>query len=133
MSGKRSPAYPFIDLEAAIERARKLYVVEKGNPIPIETAAVDWKLKTTTSVFMQSIAALKYYGLLENRGVGKQRKIILAAAGLLKAVQEAPRKWGTALRLDCVMLHRSDDGGHVRLGSKVVRLRASICCPPYPR
>src|SRR5215510_220703 len=39
---KRSPSYPGIDLEAALKRAREVYVHEKQHDAPVESVVMHW-------------------------------------------------------------------------------------------
>ncbi len=64
----RSPAYPFVNLETAITRARELYGKERSHPTRIGTVAGHWGFGVKSSGGMQTIAALKQYGLLEGSG-----------------------------------------------------------------
>jgi hypothetical protein len=84
----RSPAYPFISLKTAIERAKELYREEKRNPAPVPVVVKHWGYKEKSSGGIQTIAALKYYGLLIDTGSGDSRKVQLSDAGLKIAMDE---------------------------------------------
>lgn len=65
----RSPSFPFIDLREAAERARTLHDAERRNGIRPEIAAAHWGYSAKSSGAMQTIAALRAYGLLEGEGM----------------------------------------------------------------
>jgi hypothetical protein len=74
----RSPAYPSINLETAIQRARLLHDKERTYPTPIATVAAHWSYSSLNGAALGAIAALKKYGLLDDEGSGNQRKAKLS-------------------------------------------------------
>ena len=70
----RSPSYPAIDLEAAVQKVKKLYDIERQHPTPAETVARHWNYKGLSGSAVLSLAALKKFGLIEIEGTGPQRK-----------------------------------------------------------
>lgn len=72
---KRSPNFPGISLPKAIERARKVYGEIQMHPVPATKILVDyWGYKSPdTGPATVTYAALKRYGLLEDKGQGKER------------------------------------------------------------
>ena len=73
-SRKRSPAYPSINLETAIDRARVLYDEETDAPTNINVALGHWGYTGKSSPGFRLLSALKQYGLLEDEeGSGKDR------------------------------------------------------------
>jgi hypothetical protein len=72
---KRSPNFPGISLPKAIERARKVYAEIKTHPVPTKKIVVDyWGYRSaTTGPASVTYAALKRYGLLEDKGKGNDR------------------------------------------------------------
>lgn len=75
VGGARGPAYPFIDLRRAIERAQ--VVADKGGgrqPMAPESFYSLWNLGAKSSGARQTIAALGYYGLIDHIGKGKDRR-----------------------------------------------------------
>jgi hypothetical protein len=71
----RSPSYPGIDLEAAIERARTIYQHEKMHPADISTIAAHWGYTNPTSGLASTqYAALKKFGLLVEEGSKSDRR-----------------------------------------------------------
>jgi hypothetical protein len=67
----RSPNYPFIPLQAAIERAREFYKREAKNAASPDVAVTAWGYGSTSSgTGRQVLAALRAFGLLENAPAG---------------------------------------------------------------
>ena len=79
---ERSPAYPFIGLGEALERARQFHKIERKNSAPVQVAVKHWGYKEKSSGGLQTIAALKTFGLMEDVGSGKERKVKLSDFGL---------------------------------------------------
>ena len=119
----RSPAYPFLGLESAIEKARQVYEKERTHHASVPVMAGHWGFKAKSSGGLQTAAALKQYGLLEeSAGSGSERRVKLtelarqillqpkASAGWLEAVKKAAlnpplygelfSKWGASLPSD---------------------------------
>jgi hypothetical protein len=65
--GKRSPGYPMIGLEEAIQRAMILWEKDQNNNIPVEVAYEHLGFKTTAGYAARVIAALKKFGLISER------------------------------------------------------------------
>lgn len=65
----RSPSFPFLDLREATERARVLHAAERRNGVRPEIAAAHWGYSARSSGAMQTLAALRSYGLLEGEGM----------------------------------------------------------------
>lgn len=91
-SRTRSPDYPYIDLQKAIERARLLYNYEKKHPVSTKVIAEHWKIKPTSSGLLLTISALKKYGLLVEAGVGHSRISDLAFRILADERPESPER-----------------------------------------
>src|SRR5690348_16423785 len=70
----RSPAYPAINLETAIRRARELYEKERQHPTSVETIVRHWGYKSLNGPASQTLAALKKFGLLTDEGRGTDRR-----------------------------------------------------------
>jgi len=73
----RSPNFPFISLEQALQRAEQFYSQEKRGSAPVAAVAAHWNYSPTSSGLQQTIAALKSYGLMEDDGSGEARKVRL--------------------------------------------------------
>lgn len=74
--------FPFIPLPRAIERARELYKIAQGHEVPVVTAVRAWGYSGKSSGGLQTVAALKAFGLLEDSGNAETRKVKLSEAGL---------------------------------------------------
>ena len=86
----RSPAYPGIDLEAAIKRAQEFYDRERRNSANAEIAVQHWGYKPTSGGGFIVIAALKAFGLISDSGSGKERKIQLSELALRILLDRRP-------------------------------------------
>jgi len=78
----RSPSYPGLDLEAALEKARQLYQHEKHHAASVETILGHWDYTPKSGAGLVAIAALKKFGLTEDQGRGNDRKAKLSARAL---------------------------------------------------
>lgn len=76
--GPRSPGYPNISLELALERTAKLKEYSPGRkPIPVDTALAQWKYSSQSGAGLQQLASLKKFGLLSDIGKKDQRAVQL--------------------------------------------------------
>ena len=73
----RSPAYPSIDLEMALKRAQRLWDVAGKHAAPLSGAMTAWNYSARSSGGLQTVAALKQYGLANDEGTGWTRRIML--------------------------------------------------------
>lgn len=71
----RSPPFPFVSLEKAIERAAKLLEYSKGHPVRAASAVSAWGYQPKSSGGSQTIGALKSFGLLTDSGRNEDRKV----------------------------------------------------------
>lgn len=81
----RSPAFPFISLKKAIDRAEAFRIAEGGRPkhfAPSASAARAWGIGQKTGMAIQTVAALGHYGLFEFEGSGESRSMRLTDAAL---------------------------------------------------
>jgi len=60
----RSPSFPFINLETAIARAGQFYKVDRKHETTPEVAAQHWNYAAKSSGALQTMAALKSFGLM---------------------------------------------------------------------
>ncbi|MGA9061104.1 MAG: hypothetical protein WB341_05480 [Terracidiphilus sp.] len=120
---QRSPAYPYINLETALKRAKEFYDKETRNAVNIKVAAKHWGYEEKSSGGLQTAATLLSFGLLQDEGMGDKRKLkltqnalrilldlrpesreraqaIKTAALAPKIHQELWKKWGTSLPSD---------------------------------
>lgn len=71
----RSPSYPCIDLETAIDRAGKLYNFGKLNSVFVSDILPKWGFTPVSTNGMKVVAALKSFGLIDDSGQKEKRKI----------------------------------------------------------
>jgi hypothetical protein len=90
----RSPAYPSLTLEAAIEKARIAYGHIKRSAVPLDTMAAVWESNAKSSATLLGVSSLKKYGLLEDYEVDKRRvfKLTQSALALLLGPQDTPER-----------------------------------------
>jgi hypothetical protein len=86
----RSPNFPFISLEAAIERCKAFYEEERRGAAPVPRVAKHWKYSASSSGLIQTIAALKSYGLMVDEGSGAERKLRLTEMALRILLDNRP-------------------------------------------
>lgn len=89
----RSPAYPFIPLGKALEKAEALRVAEGGRPkhfSPRAAIAKAWDMGEKTGPTKQTIAALGYFGLFEFEGSGEDRAARLTDTALKILLDKQP-------------------------------------------
>ncbi len=71
----RSPAYPFIPVQKALERAHELYARENTHYAPLTSAMGAWNYSPKSSGARQTLATMRYYGLVDVTGEGDARMI----------------------------------------------------------
>lgn len=71
----RSPAYPFINVQKALEKTQALYAQEGEYEAPLSSATAAWGYSSKSSGARQTLATLKYYGLIDVSGDGDVRKV----------------------------------------------------------
>jgi hypothetical protein len=74
----RSPSFPFIPLRKAVERARTMLTAHRKNPTRPGTLGETWGYSSASSGLIQTIAALKAYGLIDDIGRGEDRRVQLS-------------------------------------------------------
>lgn len=85
---ERSPAYPAIDLETAIQRLEKVYEKESRQPVPVSVIMEHWNYTPKSSYGLQTVAALLKYELMEDEGSGLDRLVKITDLGLSILVPE---------------------------------------------
>jgi hypothetical protein len=78
----RSPAYPYVNLETAIKRAKEFYDKEQRNAAALKVAAKHWGYEEKSSGAGQTAAALISFGLMQDEGTGDKRKLKLTDLAL---------------------------------------------------
>lgn len=74
----RSPNFPYSSLRDAITLVEKLYKKDKQNYVPMPIALGHMGLSTTSSTSRRIISAMLEYGLLEDRGDGNSKQLIVS-------------------------------------------------------
>lgn len=74
----RSPAYPGVDLETAIERSKSLWEMMKRDSARPAAIASYWGYASSSSGARLVSSALRKYGLTEEEGTGPNRRIRLS-------------------------------------------------------
>jgi len=94
--GGRGPAYPFISLEKAVDRVQRVFDTGLSRqafaPISFYKA---WGYEKESGNARQTMAALNYFGLLEYKGRGKDRKAELTRLArriILDKVPNSPER-----------------------------------------
>src|ERR1700733_4547742 len=124
----RSPAYPYVNLEGALNRVKQFYEKEQRNAANIYIAATHWGFEKDSSSGQQTIAALISFGLMSDDGSGDKRTVRLTQdalrihldtrpdsserAELIKKCALSPKihrqiweKWGADLPSDADLRH----------------------------
>lgn len=78
----RSPNYPGIGLREAVDRAHVFYNADKRNWAHVDNALHHWGFKPSSGAGGVVVAALKAFGLLEDEGAGKTRRVRLTDSAM---------------------------------------------------
>ena len=79
---QRSPLWPFISLIKAMERALEFYAAQRDHAAPQAAAMGIWGYGPKSSGGLQTISALKQFGLMTDKGSGKYRHVGLTDLAL---------------------------------------------------
>jgi len=96
----RSPSYPSIDLQTAIERVQTIYQHEKRSAAPVAVVAKHCGVDGKSSAGQRLIAALKQFGLVVDIGSGDDRKVKLSdrALDILLAADKNSAEYMSAIK-----------------------------------
>ncbi|MFP5518050.1 MAG: hypothetical protein ACLGJC_33845 [Alphaproteobacteria bacterium] len=75
---QRSPSSPFIPLKRAVQRAEEFFRSFKRHPARVPDVVTAWGYELKSSGGLQTIAALKQFGLLDDIGLGEARRLKLS-------------------------------------------------------
>src|SRR4029077_16886962 len=78
----RSPAYPFINLETALKRAKQFYEKEGRNAAFLRVAVKHWNYEEKSSGGLQTAAAMISFGLIQVEGPAERRTLNLTQNAL---------------------------------------------------
>lgn len=73
---ERSPSFPFISLKKAVERVRDMADAHKRSPARLAVVGETWGYGAKSSGLLQTVAALKAFGLIDDQGAGSDRRIV---------------------------------------------------------
>jgi hypothetical protein len=98
----RSPSFPFIPLQAAIERLEAFEKYFGRHPARVAKVGLAWGMKERSSQSDQTAAALRSFGLVKYVGMGAERHIALTdeGRGYIRAQQDAIKR---ALLKQCAL------------------------------
>jgi len=90
---ERSPAYPLIPLEAALERLTAFEAYFKRSAARLGKVGDAWGIKAKAYAD-RTLAALRYFGLIEYQGAGKERRVVISDEGrkYLRSQQEETKR-----------------------------------------
>lgn len=71
----RSPAYPSFSIDKALEQVGKLHAKDGAYVVPLKSAMDAWGYSDKSSGGRQSLATIKYFGLIDITGEGDDRKV----------------------------------------------------------
>ncbi|MDQ6946386.1 MAG: hypothetical protein M3256_08950 [Actinomycetota bacterium] len=93
----RSPSYPAINLETALQRTRQLWEAERQYQASVETIVTHWGYRSFNGPASLALAALKKFGLIEDEGTGTARvaKVSDLAVDILENPDETARREAT--------------------------------------
>ncbi len=95
---ERSPSFPFIPLKKAVERTKTLLENHKREAARVSSIAASWEYGLKSSGLLQTIAALKQFGLIEDLGSGDERKVQVSELGRRILTDERPGAREAALK-----------------------------------
>jgi hypothetical protein len=95
---ERSPSFPFIPLAKALERARAVHEKYRREPARVTVVGGVWGLGAKSSGLLQTVAALKQYGLMEDSGSREDRKVTLTPLALRILIDTRPGQREAGLR-----------------------------------
>lgn len=78
---ERSPSFPFISLKKAVERLKEMADAHKRNQARLVTVGATWGYGAKSSGLLQTVAALKAFGLIDDIGGGADRKLQVSDLG----------------------------------------------------
>lgn len=78
----RSPGFPYISLSASVERLTEMHQQYQRHPARLDNLAPIWNFSAGSSALLRNVAALKYFGLVDVEGTGKNRKVSVSDLGV---------------------------------------------------
>ncbi len=87
----RSPSYPYLDLQSALEKAAVLWHAEGRHAASISVVMQHWGYKEESSTGYSCVAALKKFGLVDHDGTGEARQMKLSGLALRILLDDDPQ------------------------------------------
>jgi hypothetical protein len=87
----RSPAYPAITLQKAVERARSFYQHEKRNSANAAVALSHWNYSATSGNGRTTLAAMLAFGLMKDEGANEKRQVRLSDLAFRIILDDRPQ------------------------------------------
>ncbi len=87
----RSPSYPYLDLQGALEKAAVLWHAEGRHAASISVVMQHWGYKEESSTGYSCVAALKKFGLVDHEGMGETRQMKLSGLALRILLDDDPQ------------------------------------------
>lgn len=87
----RSPAYPALTLQRAVEYAETIYKHDKRTAVPVAVVAGHFKTDIKSSKGLRLISALKQFGLVVEEGSGDDRSVRLSDRALDIVLSDSPK------------------------------------------
>jgi hypothetical protein len=87
---ERSPSFPSIDLESALDKARLLRANEGDGYTPVEAILAQWRYSGKSRSGLRAVSALQQFGLLEDQGAVPQRQARLTPLAIEILSNERP-------------------------------------------
>lgn len=78
---ERSPSFPFISLKKAVDRLKEMADAHKRSQARLITVGATWGYGAKSSGLLQTVAALKAFGLIDDIGGGADRKLQVSDLG----------------------------------------------------
>jgi hypothetical protein len=78
---ERSPSFPFISLRKAVERLKEMAEAHRRSQARLVTVGTTWGYGAKSSGLLQTVAALKAFGLIDDIGGGADRRIQVSDLG----------------------------------------------------
>lgn len=92
VSKSRGPAYPYVDLPGALKRLDQIIGAGLSTKQTVAPEAMYgfWQMGVKSSSARQTLAALKYFGLVEYVGTGRERRVKLTDRAMILAHDKSP-------------------------------------------
>lgn len=96
----RSPGYPGIDLQTALQRAQDLWEAQRQHPAPVDSIYETWGYSKNSGAGNVAFAALRKFGLLavEGSGAGRQGRLSDLALDIIRDERPDSEERAAAIR-----------------------------------